>query len=159
MIYFNIYKTNLTTQIVLTNSMYMYQAASKVCGDVYICQRYRFCLWSYGLSIQFWNRHRFLVGFVLLDLQVYVDVLQVVVCPIVLFAMVLSVLLRSTDSGYPFGIFTLFLRQCGISYFSFYFLFTGQQVSQVVTMVTFYDFDREFKVYPNRLIVSEIFRV
>ena len=39
-------------------------------------------------------------------------VLQVIVCPFVLFllAIVLSVLLRSTDSEYPFGIFKLFLH-------------------------------------------------
>ena len=42
----------------------------------------------------------FLVGFVLLDLQLYVYVLQIVVCPFVLFhlAIVLSVLLRYTAS-------------------------------------------------------------
>ena len=52
-----------------------------------------------------------LVGFVLLSLQFYVYVLQIVVCPFVLFllAIVLSVLLRYTDSDYPFGIFKLFL--------------------------------------------------
>ena len=54
---------------------------------------------------------RFLVGFMLLDLQFYVYVLQIVVCPFLLFlfAIVLSVLLRYTDSDYPFGIFKLFL--------------------------------------------------
>ena len=53
----------------------------------------------------------FLVGFVLLDLYFYMYVLQIVVCPFVLFlsAIVLSVLLRYTDSDYPFGIFKLFL--------------------------------------------------
>ena len=53
---------------------------------------------------------RNLVGFVLLDLQFYVYILQIVVCPFVLFllAIVLSVL-RFTDSDYPFGIFKLFL--------------------------------------------------
>ena len=52
-----------------------------------------------------------LVGFVLHDLQFYVFVLQIVVCPFVLFllAIVLSVLLRYTDSDYHFGIFKLFL--------------------------------------------------
>ena len=51
-----------------------------------------------------------LVGFMLLDLQFYVYVLQIVVCPFVLFlsAIVLSVL-RYTDSDCPFGIFKLFL--------------------------------------------------
>ena len=41
----------------------------------------------------------------------YMYVLQIVVCPFVLFllAIVLSVLLRYTDSDYPFGIFKLFL--------------------------------------------------
>jgi hypothetical protein len=41
-----------------------------------------------------------------------VYVLQIVVCPFVLFllAIVLSVLLRYTDSDYPFGIFKLFIR-------------------------------------------------
>ena len=53
----------------------------------------------------------YVVGFVLLDLQFYVYVLQIVVCPFVLFllAIVLSVLLRYTDSDYPFGIVKLFL--------------------------------------------------
>ena len=39
------------------------------------------------------------------------NVLQIVVCPVVLFLLtiVLSVLLRFTDSDYPFGIFKLFL--------------------------------------------------
>jgi hypothetical protein len=42
-----------------------------------------------------------------------VYVLLIVVCPFVLFllAIVLSVLLRDTDSDYPFGIFKLFLYQ------------------------------------------------
>ena len=55
--------------------------------------------------------HRFLVGFVLLDLQFYVYVLQIVVCHFVIFllAVALSVLLRYKDSYYPFGIFKLFL--------------------------------------------------
>ena len=53
----------------------------------------------------------FLLGFVLLDLYFYMYVLQIVVCPFVLFlsAIVLSVLLRYTDSDYPFGFFKLFL--------------------------------------------------
>jgi hypothetical protein len=39
------------------------------------------------------------------------NVLQIVVCPFVIFLLtiVLSVLLRFTDSDYPFGIFKLFL--------------------------------------------------
>ena len=43
-----------------------------------------------------------LVGFMLLDLWFYMYVLQIVVCPFVLFlsAIVLSVLLRYTDSDY-----------------------------------------------------------
>ena len=51
-----------------------------------------------------------LVGFVLLDLQFYKYVLLIVVCPFVLFllAIVLSILLRCTDSDCPFGIFKLF---------------------------------------------------
>jgi hypothetical protein len=51
------------------------------------------------------------VGFVLLDLYFYMYVLQIFVCPFVLFllAIILSVLLRYTDSDYPFGIFKLFL--------------------------------------------------
>ena len=46
---------------------------------------------------------RYSVGFVLLDLQFYVYVLQIVVCPFVLslLIIVLSVLLRYTDSDYP----------------------------------------------------------
>ncbi len=56
-------------------------------------------------------RPRFLVGFVLLDLQFYVYILQIVVCPFVFFllAIVLSVLLRFTDSDDLFGFFNLFL--------------------------------------------------
>ena len=56
-----------------------------------------------------------LVGFVLLDLQCYVYALQNVVCPFVLFLLtiVLSALLRFTDSDYPFGIFKLFLQYTG----------------------------------------------
>ena len=56
---------------------------------------------------------RFLLGFVLLDLQFYMYVLQIVVYPFVLFLLtiVLSVLLRYTDSNYPFGIFKLFLSR------------------------------------------------
>ena len=40
-------------------------------------------------------------------------VLWIVVCPFILFllAIVLSVLLRLTDSDYPFGIFKLFLSK------------------------------------------------
>ena len=64
----------------------------------------------YNTSLQIQN-NILLVGFVLLDLLFYVYVLQIVVCPFVLFllAFVLSVLLRYTDSDYPFGIFKLFL--------------------------------------------------
>ena len=57
---------------------------------------------------------RFLVGFVLRDLQfyVYVTVLLIFVCPFVRFllAIVLSVL-RYTDYDYPFGIFKLVLLE------------------------------------------------
>ena len=55
---------------------------------------------------------RILVGFVLLDLQFYVYVLQIVVCPFVLFLLVIvvSVLHRFTNSDYPFAIFKLFLQ-------------------------------------------------
>ena len=55
--------------------------------------------------------HPRLVGFVLLDLYFHMYVLQIFVCPFVLFllAIVLSVLLRFVDSDYPFGIFKLFL--------------------------------------------------
>ena len=51
-----------------------------------------------------------LVGFMLLDLQFYVYILQIVVCPFVLFllAIVLSLLLRFMDSDYSFGILKLF---------------------------------------------------
>ena len=46
------------------------------------------------------------------SLVLYMYVLQIVVCPFVLFllAIVLSVLLRQTDSDYHFGIFKLFLQ-------------------------------------------------
>ena len=55
--------------------------------------------------------HPLLLGFALLVLKFYVYVLQIVVCPFVLFllAIELSVLLRFTDSDYHFGIFKLFL--------------------------------------------------
>ena len=55
---------------------------------------------------------RFVVGFMLLDLQFYVYVLQIAVCSfvLILLAIVLCVLLRFTDSDYPFGIFKLFLQ-------------------------------------------------
>ena len=54
---------------------------------------------------------QFLVWVVLLNLQFYVYVLQIVLCPFVLFGftIVLSILLQLTDSDYPFGIFKLFL--------------------------------------------------
>ena len=54
----------------------------------------------------------FFVGFVLLYLQFCVYVLQIVVCPFVLFRLtiVLSVLFRFTDYDYLFGIFKLFLQ-------------------------------------------------
>ena len=63
-----------------------------------------------------------LVGFVFLDLQFYVYVLQIVVCPFVLFllAIVLSVLLRYTDSDYPFGIFKLFLQRVSPNFTPFF---------------------------------------
>ena len=51
-------------------------------------------------------------GVLLLNLQFYRYVLQIVVCPFVLFllAIVLSVLLRYMDSDYPFGICKLFFH-------------------------------------------------
>ena len=56
------------------------------------------------------SSHRVLVGFVLLDLEFYMYVLLIVVCPFALFllAIVLSVLFLYTDSDCPFGIFKLF---------------------------------------------------
>ena len=59
----------------------------------------------------------FVIFNLLLGLQFYMYVLQIVVCPFVLFplAIVLSVLLRHTDSDYPFGIFKLFLSHNVIS--------------------------------------------
>ena len=55
---------------------------------------------------------RFLVGFMLLNLQFYVYVLQFVICPFVpfLLAIVLFVLLRYTNSDYHFGIFKPFFQ-------------------------------------------------
>ena len=52
------------------------------------------------------------MGFVLLDLWFYMYVLEIVVCPFVLFplAIVLSVLLRYADFDSPFGIFKFLLR-------------------------------------------------
>ena len=56
------------------------------------------------LSLQL-NSMRRIIG------QMQCEVIVIVVCPFVLFllAIVLSVLLRYTDSDYPFGIFKLFL--------------------------------------------------
>jgi hypothetical protein len=53
----------------------------------------------------------------------YVYVLQIVVCPFVLFllAIVSSVLLRFMDSDYPFGIFKLFLKQVKTFTFDHFF--------------------------------------
>ena len=53
-----------------------------------------------------------------LTLQVYMYVLLIIVCPFVLFILVivLSVLLRYTDSDYPFGIFKLFFHGGQISF-------------------------------------------
>ena len=50
------------------------------------------------------------MGFVLLDLEFYMYVLSIVVCPFVLFllAIVLSALLRYTVCDCPYGIFKLF---------------------------------------------------
>ena len=55
---------------------------------------------------------RFSVGFVLINLQFYVYVWQIVACPFVLFllAIVLFVLPRYTDSEYPFGIYKPFFH-------------------------------------------------
>jgi hypothetical protein len=59
---------------------------------------------------------------VLLDLLFYICVLQIIVCPFVLFilAIVLFVLLLYTDSDYPFGIFELFFSPTftGLDYMS-----------------------------------------
>jgi hypothetical protein len=54
---------------------------------------------------------RFVVGFVLPDLLYYVYVLLIVVCPFVLLAMVLPLLLWFADYEYPFGIFKFFFKQ------------------------------------------------
>ena len=53
-----------------------------------------------------------LVGFLLLDLYFYMYVLSIVVCPFVLFLLViaLSALLRYTVSDCPFGIFKIFFH-------------------------------------------------
>jgi len=61
------------------------------------------------------------VVFVLLDLLFYMYVLLIVVCPFVIFllAIVLSVLLRYTDSDYSFGIFKLFLQRVSPNFTSF----------------------------------------
>ena len=83
-----------------------------------------------------------LVGFVLLDLQFYVYVLQIVICPFVFcnffFAIVLSVLLRYADSDYPFGIFKLFFKALSnYSYFiQMYYLFCNIRflIAAVITI-------------------------
>ena len=48
-------------------------------------------------------------GFELLDLQIYVYVLQIIVCPFAFFLLAIVLYDRYTDSDYPFGIFKLFL--------------------------------------------------
>jgi hypothetical protein len=59
-------------------------------------------------------KRTFLAGFVLLDLQFYVYVLQIVVSPFVFFLLVIVLaVLRFTNSDYPFGIFKLFLISDG----------------------------------------------
>ena len=62
----------------------------------------------------------FLVGFVLLNLNLLCNVLQIVVCPSVLFRLVnvLFVFLRFAVSGYPFKYLLTFLR---INKFNFIF--------------------------------------
>ena len=78
--------------------------------------------------------------------QFYVYVLQIVVCPFVLFllAIVLSVLLRYTDSDYPFGIFKLFFSSslppivCGKAYvLLMLFVFVCIQWSPTHTVLCF----------------------
>ena len=73
---------------------------------------------------------RILVGFVLLDLQFYVYVLQIVVCPFLFFLLVivLSVLLRFTPSDYLCGIFKFFL----LSIVYVYFFIQKQQMNIVL---------------------------
>jgi len=64
-----------------------------------------------------WVHRQFLVGFMLLNQIVYVYVWWIIVCPWpFFFAIVLSLLIRFTDSDYPFGIFKLFLWGdcCGV---------------------------------------------
>jgi len=59
------------------------------------------------------------------SLVLYVCLVDIVVCPFVLFllAIVLSVLLRYTDSDWPFGIFKLILMSPDISLFVLLFFF------------------------------------
>ena len=81
----------------------------------YMDSNYPFGIFKLFLPFRSTSVHPVLVGFVLLDLQCYVYALQNVVCPFVLFLLtiVLSALLRFTDSDYPFGIFKLFLQYTG----------------------------------------------
>ena len=58
-----------------------------------------------------WVHPQVLVGFVLLDHKLYVYVLEIVVCPFVLFPLVIVLsVLRFTDSDYLFGMFKLFFE-------------------------------------------------
>ena len=91
----------------------------------------------------------FLVGFVLLDLEFYVFVLQIVVCPFVFFllAIVLSVLLRYTDANYPFDICKLFLcprfsmpLACSFLHCSFGFLNVSFVRTRHFSSITFISF-------------------
>ena len=91
-----------------------------------------------------------LIGFVLLHLQFYMYVLQIIVCPFVLFllAIVLSVLLRFTDSDYPFGIFKLFLKsKCSMSKFLLQKLIVARYFSRQKDLRAFQDHTGSRKAY------------
>ena len=63
----------------------------------------------------------------LLDLKLYVYVLQVVICPfaLILLAIVWSVRLLITDSDNPFRIFKLFFLRKHLNHASIHFLITA----------------------------------
>ena len=114
--------------VLLDLQFYVYVLQTSVCPFVlfllaivlsvllqYMDSNYPFGIFKLFLPFRSTSVHPVLVGFVLLELQCYVYALQNVVCPFVLFLLtiVLSALLRFTDSDYPFGIFKLFLQYTG----------------------------------------------
>ena len=82
--------------------------------SLYKHYNYLYVLRAYSFICLYDIRNRTVNTITLADsFRMFIDVyrLQIVVCPFVLFllAIVLSILLRFTDSNYPFGVFKIFL--------------------------------------------------